>query len=150
VGRLERAITPDNSSPQSLPAIITKRDIISRSGAPPVPEVMMVILLDEIAGRLAEIRENTVAEGRVVPATISVTDMPVKDKLEKWFSVSYVNDGPDPAYILSSGVKPSLLDAPLKIGDQINVQRKQKAEEQEVWLSCLAGQSASCRRWALY
>lgn len=150
---MERATTPDNSSPQSLSAIITKRDITSQSGAPPIPEVMMVILLDEIAGRLAEARqyqEDTIAEGRVVPATILVTDMPVKDKLEKWFSVSYFNDGPNPAYILSSNVKPSTLDAPLNTGDQINVQRRQKAEEQEVWLSCLAGQSASVRRWALY
>ena len=150
---MEGTTTPDNSPSQSLPAIITKREIISRSGAPPVPEVMMIILLDEIAGRLAEQKQfldDTVAEGRVVPATIPVTDMPVEDKLENWFSLHYFSDGPDGVYILSSGAKPSLLDAPIKKGEQVTIQRGQKAKYQEVWLSCLEGKTASVRRWALY
>jgi hypothetical protein len=70
------------------------------------PEVLQTILLDEIAGRLAEIYESMQeerAEGVVEPIEpISVTEEPrrVVALFKPWFDVTVVNDGPDDVWVM--------------------------------------------------
>lgn len=114
-----------------------------------MPEVLMLIYLDEIAGRLTEIYASMQksAVGVVEPLSVSVADKSYMVKPSNpWISFTAFNDGPDPVYI-NVNEKSGVLDTPLNSGDDLTV-NMETAKIHRLYLQCDKGKTASVRIFA--
>ena len=120
----------------------------SRLAAMPkvTPEVMMIVYLDEIAGRLADMQdklEEITSEGFLEGKQISVTDNPVFIPVfARHFSLH--NAGTDSIYLLQLKAKPLSNDAPIVKDGQINLDFQTK-KRRGFWLVCGSGETATVR-----
>lgn len=112
------------------------------------PEAHQSIMLDEIAGRLADIHEELkshVARGNVYGIPVSVSE--VASQIVLLFSGTIYNDGAADIYILESDRNIGPGDTPLKSGESISIDTK-KQGSYTYWLKTLAG-TATVRIFAL-
>ena len=109
------------------------------------PEMMMIVYLDEIAGRLAELQDTLsdfMAEGNLNSSIYSVTDNPVKIPTV-CSNLSLHNDGANFAYLLSDKGKP-MSEAPIRSGGDLSLDFKTK-KLRIFYLVCNSGETASVR-----
>ena len=110
------------------------------------PEVMMIVYLDEIAGRLAELQDaltEVTAEGFLSGKSISVTDNPVRIPIVARH-LSLYNDGADSIYILQLKGKPLAGDAEIKKNGQFSLDF-QTRKARNFYLVCASGETATVR-----
>ena len=111
------------------------------------PEVFQSIMLDEIAGRLASIQdhmEKQVPAGFIVSTSVSVTDEPTEVNLGVWNKATLFNDGPDDVYVYNVRQLPDTIDAPLKKGDSLPIDKVERTTDR-VYPVCLSGETATVR-----
>lgn len=112
------------------------------------PEVVMIVYLDEIAGRIAQLNEKIdllIPEGHIRGIVIPVTDAPQRLGETDWYSADLFNDGEGDVYIFDEYELPRIgADAPLKKGESLKVDLKAKTGTQK-YIVCPSGQSASVR-----
>ena len=120
----------------------------SRLAAVPkvTPEVMMIVYLDEIAGRLAELQDQlaeVTAEGFLNGRAISVTDNPVHIPIVARH-LSVQNDGADSIYMLQYKGKPLSGDAEIKKNGSLNLDF-QTRKRRSFYFVCASGETATVR-----
>ena len=110
------------------------------------PEVMMIVYLDEIAGRLAELQDaltEITAEGYLQSVKLNVSDSPVRFPFSaKHFSL--YNDGASAVYVLGHDGKPLSRDAELNKSGHLNIDFQTK-RSRSFWFVCSSGGSATVR-----
>ena len=143
--RLERA-RQEHNSPSEINAAITERN---PHLAKVTPEIMQVILLDELTGRVAEYVEKVSFKGKLDVRILAATDVtqsfsPLGEWPQvPWISIFLVNDGPDTAYIAinqASGWIRLLLNETRAL-DYSNSDEKIET----IYYRCDPGQNASVR-----
>ena len=110
------------------------------------PEVMMIVYLDEIAGRLAELQAqmaSMTAEGYLHSAVYAATDEPIGVAFVAMY-LSLHNDGPNEVYLLNARGKPMVTDACIKRGGELKIDLKTKRQV-TYYLVCNTGETASVR-----
>ena len=109
------------------------------------PEVMMIVYLDEIAGRLAELQDalaEITAEGYLKSATLPVTEEPTRVPIyARHFSL--YNNGTNSIYILQHDGKP-LKEAEIKKDGHFNLDFQTK-RHRDFWIVCASGGTATVR-----
>jgi len=98
--RLERAKQEYNSPPEVNSAIIERNPHLAKVS----PEIMQVIMLDELTGRIAEYVEKVSFAGKLDVRTLVANGRTQNISLidgwhTPWISALLINDGPDTAYI---------------------------------------------------
>lgn len=112
-----------------------------------------VILLDEIASRLADITKLLEKpEGLVYSINVTVTKTVVIDFLKNYpwkpmFSITLYNDGPDDVYPSINSIPQTI--TPFKKGETINIDCK-GAKIERLYLHIEPGKSAKVRGFGLY
>jgi len=108
------------------------------------PEVMMIVYLDEIAGRLAELQDaiaEITAEGEVKGHTVAVSDraimIPIMAK-----HISIRNNGDYSIYINQDKTSPDSTTAPLRKNATINIDFMTK-RPRFIYLLCASGETAT-------
>ena len=100
-------------------------DVSSKLAAIPkvTPEVMMIVYLDEIAGRLAELQDTlaeVTTEGTLRGVALTINDRPqIIPILARHISVR--NNGPNSVYVNQNKTKPGSNDAPIRINSSISI-----------------------------
>lgn len=111
------------------------------------PEVMMIVYLDEIAGRLAELQEQLAAvtsEGRLESYELNITGSPTRLPIYARH-ISIHNDGTNDVYILPErGTPISGSEAPIKKSGQVSLDL-QTRRPRSFWLVCNSGETATVR-----
>jgi len=133
-------LTPNLNS--TLPVAATRLSKMPKV----TPELMMIVYLDEIAGRLAELQEqmaSMTADGYLNSAVYAVTDEPVRVAFVAMY-LSLHNDGPDEVYLLNAKGKPMVTDACIKRGGEVKIDLKTKRQI-TYYLVCNSGETASVR-----
>jgi len=123
---------------------VTSRQVDSKV----TPEVMQTILLDELAGRLADIHQELVTqspEGVIysIPFSASV----IATKIVLLYSATIYNDGAANIYILEVDRNISSSDAPLKTNESVSIDHKKRGQYVH-YIKTLAG-TATGRIFAL-
>ena len=110
------------------------------------PEVMMIVYLDEIAGRLAELQDTMAemnAEGDLKHHYLTIPSEPVRIPLLcRHFSLH--NDGPNSVFVMQHPGKPFSNDASVEKDGELNLDfgtRRQRS----FWLVCNATETASVK-----
>lgn len=112
------------------------------------PEVYQSILLDEIAGRLADIHaelQAQVPEGHIYSQPLTVMTIP--QKVVFMYSATIYNDGADDLYILEENRSPASWDTPIKATESLVLDFKKRGQFTK-WLVTLSG-TATVRILAL-
>ena len=141
MGRLERTKEKYNSAPEVNSAIIQRNPHLAKV----TPEVLQVILLDELTGRVAEYLDDRTSNGRVRNYDCDVTDKGNTILLDyPAQSISIFNDdGPDAVHIKFNEdvpIKPTIL----KKGETLNINFETHVIEL-LYLKCDTGETASLR-----
>lgn len=117
------------------------------AGMPKVtPEVMMIVYLDEIAGRIAELQEtisDITREGELTSYSLNITASPTKIPLTcRYFSLH--NDGASSIYVFQSKMKPLSRDAEIKISGELKLDFG-IVRQRDFYIVCASGGSATIR-----
>jgi hypothetical protein len=117
------------------------------------PEVVQTILLDEISGRLADLKNSLphAGVGIMVPMTITVISA-IQELTCKpeWYGVTVFNDGPNPVYMdVNRTYNAVNFTTPLNPGEHLNFDYDQPVIVR-LYFQCLAAQSTSVRLFARY
>ena len=114
------------------------------------PEIMMIIYLDEIAGRLGELQEKLIPQGNLQPHTLSVTDSPQSIGGQDWMSATLYNDGDYDVYLFDQYQMPRVgYDAPIKNGEGINIDFRSRVGTGK-FIVCAPGESATVRIFRMW
>ena len=119
-----------------------------RVDAKVTPEVLQTITLMEIAERLAGLHDmlaKRVPEGVIYP--IAFTASTIAKRIVLIFSATVYNDGAADIYILETNRNLSSDDTPLKSGELLSIDHKERGQYQH-WVKTLAG-TATVRIFAL-
>ena len=134
--------------------MVKRMDVISKDGAKITPDIMMVIYMDEMVGRLADLdnkinniqqlMNQETTDGTLDSVEIAIiggskTEISIH---KKWFEYTLFNDGPDPVYIVSE--KREVSDVPINMGDQVAGKAK-RGSTKSVWVRCDNGENATVR-----
>ena len=110
------------------------------------PEVMMIVYLDEIAGRLSELQDTlaeVTAEGVLQGVSLTVRDEPMLFPIvARHFSLK--NDGSSSIYLLQNKGKPLSRDAEIKDKGEINLDFGTR-RQRDFYLVCSSGETATVR-----
>ena len=111
-------------------------------------EVLQAALLDEVAERLLALQklaQAEVPEGVVEPIEkFHITSIPTHlPRLEPWFSMSLINDGPDSVLVIVNTAK-SFDEHEVLAGETYNINML-RALIKDVRLWCRAGETATVR-----
>lgn len=124
-----------------------------RPSAKVSPEVVQTILLDEISGRLADLKNSLphAGSGTMVPMTINVVSaIQELTCTPLWFGVTVLNDGPNPVFMdVNRTYNAVNFTTPLNPGEHLNFDYNQPVILR-LYFQCLAAQSASVRLFARY
>ena len=127
---------------KSLPAAASRLSVMPKV----TPEIMMIVYLDEIAGRLAELQEQlaeVTAEGYFQGNEHPVTDNPSPVYiLAKGMTIH--NDGTNSVYMLSHKGKPLSNDAEIKKNEELDLDFGTR-RRRTFYLVCASGETAAVR-----
>jgi len=126
---------------QKLPSAASRLSQIPKV----TPEMMMIVYLDEIAGRLAELQDTWsefLAEGDLQSRKYSVTDSPTRIFVNASY-LSLHNDGSDSIYLLTEKGQP-LGESEIKKNGSLNLDFKTK-KVRMFHLVCASGETATVR-----
>lgn len=113
-------------------------------------EGQMIVYLDEIAGRLAELQEKLIPQGSVRSLIVSVTDSPQGLGGTDWVSAVLYNDGPDNIYLFDDYQMPRVgFDAPIKPGEGLPIDFHARIGKGK-WVVCDSGESATARVFRMW
>ena len=104
------------------------------------PEVMMIVYLDEIAGRLGELyelQEKQTAEGWLRSGSHSVSEEPLKFVVAGRY-MSLHNEGANPFYLMQRKGKPIAGEAPIRAAGEFNLDMGTRGVR-SFWMVCDAG-----------
>ena len=117
------------------------------AGMPRVtPEVMMIVYLDEIAGRLAEIQDkldDLNQEGELNSFSLSITSRPTTIPLFCRY-LSLRNDGPDSIYVFQSKMRPLSIDSQIKLNGELKLDFG-TVKRRVFYIICSSGATATVR-----
>jgi hypothetical protein len=110
------------------------------------PEAMMLIYLDEIAGRLGELQEKLIPTGKMQALVLAVTDQPQLIGGSDWMSATIRNDSEDyNIYLFDDFQFPRPgYDAPIKPGEALLVDFRSRTGGWK-YIVCAAGETAAAR-----
>jgi len=113
------------------------------------PEAMQIILLDEIAGRLADLKKHmewAQQGGMIHPLSETITAaMYERTCSPPWYSATIFNDGPNPVYPdVNRDNNARNLITPLNMGDQMTMDFEQP-KIKVLFMRCAVGQTANIR-----
>jgi len=114
------------------------------------PQVLQFILLDEIAGRLAEISEKIGvlgdAQGDIEGGEYTITSSGKFIQIPSgWRGMTIVNDGPNSVYISTAGRGRM---APLKKGETLIISIKRRSIK-NIYCWCKSGETATIRIFSI-
>ena len=117
------------------------------------PEVVQTILLDEISGRLADLKNSLphAGAGIMVPLTLPIVSALYELTCRpEWYGVSVFNDGPFPVYLdLNRTYNAVNFSTPLNPLEHLNFDYDQPVIVR-LYFQCLPAQNTSVRLFARY
>lgn len=117
------------------------------------PEAMTVILLDEVSGKLSDMKKHmewSEQGGRLVPLNLSITALYEHACTPPWYSCTIFNDGPNPVYIdVNRDNNAVNLVTPLNNGENLVVDYEQPKID-FLYFGVVAGQTANVRVFATW
>ena len=107
------------------------------------PEVMMIVYLDELAGRVAEVQDTlaeVLAEGTLKGVAINISDSPqIIPIIARHISIR--NNGPNSVYVNQDKTKPMSGDAPIRINTALSIDF-QTSRPRILYFICATGETA--------
>ena len=113
-------------------------------------EGVLIVYLDEIAGRLGELQEKLISQGSLRSIIISVTDSPQGLGGTDWVSAVLYNDGPDNIYLFDDYQMPRVgFDAPIKPDEGLPIDFHARIGGSK-YVVCAPGESATARVFRMW
>ena len=129
---------------------MSKREVDAKAS----PEVMTVILLDELAGKMGkmlQVMQESEAGGMLHPMTLTVTNaLQEWTCTPHWYSFTLINGGPNAVYVdVNRDDNAVNLNTPLNNGENMVINYN-KPKIEKIFLRCLPAQTAAIRIFATW
>lgn len=118
------------------------------------PDTVSIILLDEIAGKLGVMldRMQEAEQGGMLQSMTLIITNVLQEWLctPHWYSVTVINDGPNPVYIdVNRDANAVNLVTPLNVTENVVINFN-KSRIEKIFLRCLPAQTATVRMFATW